>query len=163
MMLLINDPRDPGRFLSAPERTWIRVGARLLARTLDQQLAAGRAPESNRLLASRAQQLVSPALRTSLVQSWERLIDLSRSAPAARGPRVPLCRRRITAAEPDVRQMLTVLASPAPTSVRGIAIASLLLEDGAGPLFNRQSRVDLRTVVRRATEQLDPFAEFASS
>jgi hypothetical protein len=162
MMLLINDPRQPGRFLAARDRVWIRASARLLARSLDEQLAGGRLPESSRLLASRAQQLVSPALRTTLVHSWERLIDAPRSAPVARSPKVPLCRRRLAAAEPEVREMLSVLSSPIPTSVRGLAMANLLLEDGAGPLFNRQCHLDLGAVVRRATEQLDPMVGFAS-
>lgn len=162
-MLLISDPHDPDRYLVAPDRPWIRAGARLLAFSLDRQLAAGRPPECSRLLASRAQQLVSPLSRSRMVQSWERLIVLARSAaPSGRSARAPLCRRRLAAAEPEVREMLTVLASPVPTSVRGIAMASLLLQDGAGPLFNWQCPADLRAVVRRATEQLDPFIGFAS-
>jgi hypothetical protein len=156
-MLLFNDPHNPQEFVTATNGSWTRVRRRLRARSLDEQLAAGRSPETSRLLASRAQQLVSPASRRGLVRGWERVIELCLSAPVPRNHRAPLCRRRIVDAEAEVRAMLTALESPAPTAVRGFATVSLLLQDGAGPLFNRHCPVDLRAVLREAIEQLDPF------
>ena len=160
-MLLFSDPRRPQQFVAAANGPWTRARRRLSAHSLDQQLAAGRLPESSRLLASRAQQLVSPASRTDLVRAWQRVIELCLSAPEPRSNRAPLCRRRIADAEPEVRAMLTVLESPAPSAVRGFATVSLLLQDGAGPLFNRHSPIDLRALLRQATEQLDPAVALA--
>jgi hypothetical protein len=37
-----------------------------------------------------------------------------------------------------------------------VALASLLLTDGAGPLYHRRSPVDLGAAVRAAVYQLDP-------
>jgi hypothetical protein len=156
-MLLFSNPRSPQQFVTARNGPWTRARRRLRARSLDQQLAAGRSPESSRLLASRAQQLVSPTSRTDLVRGWKRVVELCLSAPVPRNHRAPMCRRRIADAAPEVRAMLSVLESPAPTAVRGFATVSLLLQDGAGPLFNRHCPIDLRAVLRDATEQLDPF------
>ncbi len=54
--------------------------------------------------------------------------------------------------------MLAVLAGPRPIAARGAAMASLLLSDGAGPLHNHRSALDLGAAVREATGQMDPFA-----
>jgi hypothetical protein len=52
--------------------------------------------------------------------------------------------------------MVVALLAPLPVSARGVAMASRLLSDGAGPLYNRLSSVDLVGAVREVTEQLDP-------
>lgn len=54
--------------------------------------------------------------------------------------------------------MISVLTSGRPIDSRGAALASSLLSDGTGPLYNRRSVVDLGSEVRRATRQMDPFA-----
>jgi hypothetical protein len=76
--------------------------------------------------------------------------------PVAHNLGVPLCRDRITAAGPDVQDMLASLLTPAPVAARGVAAASLLLTDGAGPVYNRHSSMDLVTAVREVVAQLDP-------
>lgn len=70
--------------------------------------------------------------------------------------RVPLRRDRIVAAAADIRELQRSLRASAPVPARGVAIASTLLADGTGPLYNRNSRVDLRVAVREAIEHLDP-------
>lgn len=39
-----------------------------------------------------------------------------------------------------------------------MAIATLLLTDGAGPLYHQACRADLRAMVREAVHCLDPFS-----
>jgi hypothetical protein len=156
-VLLLRDPDDKERLLTRPTRSRDRLIARLLAPSLDRQLAAGRPPECHRLLATRAQTLVSPEDRRALAARWEHLLEVARIQPARAIRRVPLCRDRIVGAESAVQDMLRALEAPSPVSARGAAMASILLSDGAGPLYNRQSSVDLIAAVREATAELDPW------
>ena len=157
-MLVIRDPSNPPRLLARPCRPWDLLAARLLASCLDRRLASGQAPETNRLLATRAQTLVRPDEREASARNWQHLVAMSRCPPAPRIRRVPLCRDRIMAAEPVVRAMVVALVAPLPVPARGVAMANVLLRDGAGPLYNRRSPSDLFTRLRETTRQLDPLA-----
>jgi hypothetical protein len=155
---LIDDPQDRAQLIMRRVHRWDRAIAQLRASSLDSQLAAGRRPESTRLLATRAQQLVSLPLRRNLVQGWEHVLELSTRAPVPRSPRAPLLREPIRDAEPDLRDMLVKLSSPLPTSARGVAMVRAILTDATGPLFNRHYSPDLRAAVRAAIAQLDSAA-----
>ncbi len=135
-------------------RLWDRALASSRATVLDARLAAGVSPESGRLIALRARALVVPARRRRLAGDWDRLVRVARERPAT--ARVPLRRDRIVAAEADIRELQRSLRASAPVPARGVAIASNLLTDGAGPVYNRNSRVDLRSAVQEAIRQLDP-------
>lgn len=148
---------------SHDNRRWHRLLARVQAPSLDCQLAAGCPAGTGRVLAIRAQELASPAGRRELAQCWDHVLDQGRRASAPRTVRAPLCRDRITAAERDVREMLTVLTDVLPITARGAAMASVLLSDGTGPLHNRHSPLDLGAEVREATRQMAPFAGAPSS
>lgn len=69
---------------------------------------------------------------------------------------VPLRRERIAAAEADIRELQRSLRASAPVPARGVAMASSLLADGTGPLYYRDSRVDVRAAVQEAIQHLDP-------
>jgi hypothetical protein len=147
------------RFRPSPHRgprSWDRALASTRAAVLDAQLAAGAAPESGRLIGLRARALVVPARRQRLASDWDRLVTVARERPPAR-TRVPLRRDRIIAAEADIRELQRSLRASAPVPARGVAIASTLLADGAGPLYNRNSHVDLRAAVQEAVKHLDPW------
>jgi hypothetical protein len=140
-----------------PGRTWVRLLARLHATSLDRQLAAGRSPESTRLLAVRAQQLVAPSARRALARNVEVLFERAQS-PSATGRRpVPLCRDRITAAEGEWREMLASLVAPVPMAAQGVAMISRLLSDGAGPLYHPRCPTDLSAALWEATARLEPL------
>jgi len=49
--------------------------------------------------------------------------------------------------DPEIRALLDVLVAGIPVHVRGIAVMSWLLADGAGPLYNRQCSNDLHKVL----------------
>ncbi len=166
--VVVRDPRDPGRFAVRPNALWVRVLARVLAFSLDRQLASGHAPESNRLLAARAEWLVSPRVRRALGERWRDLVEQARAeaprrGPVGRTPGAPLCRHRILAAEDAVQAMAGALATALPIPARGVAKASLLLSDGTGPLYNRGCGTDLPTVLREVTEELDPAVPLTAS
>jgi hypothetical protein len=130
----------------------------MLAFSLDRRLASGAQPEYGRLMAIRANSLVSATNRAALAQNWNHLVERSSEAPAARSSRVPLCRDRIMAAVGDIRAMIEALSTPDPTSARGVALASWLLSDANGPLYNPHCTTDLGAALRMATAELDPAA-----
>jgi hypothetical protein len=155
-LLLVRDRGDRLRLLTRRCRSWHRAGARLLASSLDRRLAAGHAPEADLLSATRAQTLVSPERRRALAANWEHLLEVAAHRPLRYRRGAPLCCDRIATADTAVRAMVVALLAPLPVSARGVAMASRLLSDGAGPLYNRLSSVDLVGAVREVTEQLDP-------
>jgi hypothetical protein len=160
--LILVDPHNPARFVVRPNRQSTRLLASLMATSLDRRLAAGQLPESSRLLAARAQRLVSPTMCRKLAAEWEQVVDLAHRPPMRRCPHVPVCRHRVEAAEPEVRELLSVLLAPRPAAVRGVAMVRVLLSNGAGPVFNRHCPIELRVALREATAWLDPSASLAA-
>jgi len=158
MTLLVIDANDSHQLTARCNRRWIRLATRLLSSSLDRKLAQGRSPESSRLLAARAQVLVSPASRRELVDSWENLLVQARRPPVMRNPRVLCNREYITACESDIREMLNALLAPLPSSARGTAMVSWLLRDGTGPIYNRRLSGDLGITLREAIAQLGSSA-----
>jgi hypothetical protein len=144
-----------------PEREppWDRLLARALAPSLDRQLAAGCPPRSRPALAIRAREIVTQAARRELARRWANVLDLASQQPVPqRSARALLQRSAVIAAAPDLHELIAVLTGGRPIDARGAAMASSLLSDGTGPLYNRRSPVDVGTAVRAATRQMDPFA-----
>lgn len=154
--LVLHDSRGSGPLVGHSFRGLDRALARARALRLDRDLAAGRPPEASWLLAARAQDLVAVRTRQVLAGDWEHLLRVARRPVPQHSPLAAIRRDRVIAAEPDIREMVTRLLAPLPVGARGVATASNLLGDGAGPLYNRASRRDLAADVRRATAQLDP-------
>ncbi len=146
----------PAPYDSAPDhaRPWERFAARLLASSLDHQLAAGCQPQSSHALAIRARQIVSPAGRRETAQHWSHVLDLAVRPPMPLPLHGTLRRGAVAAAAPDVRDMIDVLAGGLPIAARGAALARSLLTDGTGPLHNRRSPLELGAAVREATRQM---------
>jgi hypothetical protein len=67
-----------------------------------------------------------------------------------------LNRHSIVAADPEIHEMIGALLAAAPIAVRGPAMVSWLLSDGAGPLYDRRRSTGLADALREATAQLDP-------
>jgi len=153
--LLLTDPDNPEQLTARHLRRWICLIARFLASSLDRQLAEGRSPESHRLLAARAQVLVSPVMRRELVDSWENLLVQARRSPVMRDPRAPFNRQGIIECECDIQEMLKALLTPSPVPARGMAMASWLLRDGGGPIYNRYRSGELGATLRETITQLD--------
>ena len=55
--------------------------------------------------------------------------------------------------------MIDDLAGGLPIAARGAALASWLLSDGAGPLHNHRTPIELSAAVREATRQMGSFAD----
>jgi hypothetical protein len=69
----------------------------------------------------------------------------------------------IVAAGPEVREIAACLRTPLPVAAAGVAAASVLLTDGAGPLYNPRGRLGLRDALRLAIAQLDPSVSLFAS
>jgi hypothetical protein len=100
---------------------------------------------------------MSPATRQTLAQQWADLLTQAARPPTRRDPRLPVNREDIVANEPNIRALLAVLVAPTPGRVRGIAMLSRLLSDGAGPVYNCRCPDDLGGALREATALLDPL------
>jgi len=139
-----------------PVRRTDRILARAHGASLDQQLAAGRLPESTRLLAARAQQIVSLPRRTSLAGNWDHLLRVARQAPSPRVRAVPLRSATILAAEPAIRELMERLATPLPVGARGVAMAGVLLTEPTSPVYSRRGPRSLADRLQDAIIALDP-------
>ena len=162
-------------FAPPPRRPGDGALARVFGASLDASLAAGRPPESSRLLAARARDIVRLRRRRSMAGSWEHLLRVASRAQRARGAgpggpgapgapgrlggptgAVPVCADRVVAAEPAIRDLMNRLTAPLPVPARGVAMARVLLTDGTSPVYNRHARVALSDAVTAAAAQLDP-------
>jgi hypothetical protein len=159
---------DP--FVMRPRRPGDGVLARVFGASLDASLAAGCPPESSRLLAARARDIVSLRRRRSMADSWEHVLRVARRAQGAghTGSRaaavtVPVCADRLVAAEPAIRDLMSRLAAPLPVPARGVAMARVLLTDATSPVYNRRAGVTLGDAVAAAAAELDPALPLLTS
>lgn len=156
-MLLVAERADAS--LSARRAgPWDRVMVRARAVALDGELARGHPPEASARLALRAQQLVRMRSRRDLADSIRRLLARAARPDASRWPPATVRWERVRATAGEFRALADRLLSPAPLPARGVAQARVLLGDGAGPLYSRTSRDDLRARVAEAVRTLDPLA-----
>jgi len=61
---------------------------------------------------------------------------------------------RVSQSAPLLAALASRLAEPGPVPVPGVAMVSLLLADGAGPLYRKACRDDLSAIIKRATHAL---------
>jgi hypothetical protein len=139
-----------------PCRLADRLLARAIGASLDQQLAAGCSPESTRLLAARAQYIVSLPHRTSLARSWDHMLRVASRGPSLRTPAAPLNVRAILSAEPAIRELMERLAAPLPVTAQGVAAATVLLTNATSPVYGRPSPDGLAVLLDAAITELDP-------
>jgi hypothetical protein len=155
--LLMAESNDPLRITARRRRPWDRLLARSRSLTLDAQLADGDAPDEDRLRLVRAELLTSLRGRAELARQWEALLE--RCARDGNGGRlrIPLQYQRIRAAAPGIRRMIAALRSGLAVNAQGVAMASLLLTDGTGPLYNPASSENVGAFVNAAVDHLDPM------
>ena len=162
MDVLIND--DRGRLTLRRLRPWHRLAARGHSGRLDRELAEGTSPEASASLAARAMRLTSMEYRRDLAASLQRIVLAAGERPVqyaapkspavARPPRVPLRQARISRSAGLLTELASCLVEPGPVPVAGVAMVTLLLTDGTGPLYREASRDDLGTLAERAAQAL---------
>jgi hypothetical protein len=147
MHVLLHD--DLGCLTLRRLRPWHRVLARSWAARLDRELADGMSPEASATLAARAMRLTSTDFRRDLAASLHRVLAI-----AARPPRIPPRRDRVSQSAPLLAALASRLVEPGPVPVPGVAMVSRLLADGTGPLYCAACRDHLGAIIKQATQAL---------
>ena len=133
-----------------------RVLARVRARALDRALASGIPTDTTPALWLRARALTRPWVARELGQQLCRIVLEAHEPRRMPGMRVMgAARERVLAAEDDLRVLASRLQSGEPIAAHGIAKVHLLLSDGTGPLFHRDSDRNLSEAIREATSALN--------
>jgi hypothetical protein len=135
-----------------------RLRARLGARRIDEVLARGVSPDSSVTFSLRAHTLIGIRARRSCSRSLRTLINEAR-APAWHPVAVPLCRRKIVAAEELIEHLAERLTDRQPVDARGVAQIHVLLTDGRSPIYYHPQADDLRQALRAAAAALEPTIE----
>jgi hypothetical protein len=133
---------------AAPLLTRLKVATHHLE--LDARLAAGENPDGSPELARRAHDLQSRRVRQRLSDGLENAVVEAVAPPYDHGAAVPVQRDEVLAAERDLLRLARALRSEPAPPVRGIAAVSLLLTDGAGPLFAPHAHGTLSELAFRA-------------
>jgi hypothetical protein len=158
-------PGDPWGDGDVQPSIWVRLRVRWKRRELDAALAHGANPVTTEELALRAEQLQDPATRARLAAHYENLFRLATEGPGPGATTAvvvaPFDARRVAADRPVLAALAETLRGPGPHEVRGLAMASNLLEDAEGPLYARSSVDELEPAVRRAIAALEPTSEMA--
>ena len=86
----------------------------------------------------------------ALATGLERAVVEAIMPPHEHGAAVPVVRDEVRDAHRDLLRLAEALRADPAVSVRAIATASLLLSDGAGPLFNPHPTETLSDIAFRA-------------
>jgi hypothetical protein len=133
----------------------LRIQTRRQRYDLDAKLASGAAPDGSPELGLRADQLMSTSEREHIATGIAQAVAQAVAQwPPAAAQFVPLASPRIRECAPELMTIAHRLRDDEPVDVRGVAMASQLLSDGAGPLY-RDGRGDLLHRARSVRLALD--------
>lgn len=113
----------------------LRVYVFLHRWSLDHRLAMGERPEFDPALELRAHQLMGDRTRRSLARLLRRNVRVA-FEPRRWGSSTPLDRSAVADAAPLMDGIARRLTAPLPVGVRGIALISDMLGDGASPMYD---------------------------
>jgi hypothetical protein len=131
-----------------------RLLAHVCADRIDHALAAGIVPDSTVAASLRAQTLIGVSARRILSRSLRDLTHQART-PAPRVYPVPLCRRKVLAAEELLEQIADRLVAARPVAPCGVAQIRVLLTDGRSPFYCHPDADDLEPALVAASEALE--------
>jgi hypothetical protein len=144
---------------SAPHRPGLLLRARVWTKNLelDALLADGADPAQSEELGLRAKQLAARNEREKLAKSIVHLIETAEAGGRAGMaiPYPPFRWKQIQADRSLLLELAERLRSRKPVALRGVALTSLLLEDGRGPLTTNSESATLTGAVRAALSALD--------
>jgi len=135
---------------------WLRCTTRWRARELDRQLAAGADPMRSDELSLRVGQLGSTRGRHRIACALRGAVALAeRDAYPVMLAASPIQRSAVRASGGLLLEIAERLLSGEPVGVRGVAIASLLVEDRRGPLYRDDAARPLTVTAFEALVALD--------
>jgi hypothetical protein len=144
--------RSRGLFLGG---IWLRCTTRWRARDLDRKLAAGADPMQSDQLSLRVGQLGSSRSRRRIACSLRGAVALAErdAYPVMAAP--PIQRAAVRASGGLLLEIAERLLSCEPVGIRGVAIASQLIEDRRGPLYRDNAARPLTMTAFEALVALD--------
>lgn len=134
-------------------KRWLELLARLRARELDSQLAAGLSPESSDVLFTHAARIARPRSCAVLASSLRKVATAAQK-PVGLSNRAPLRRDDILCIRDELLALAKRLERTGPIQARGIAQIRLLLSEGSGPLYRSDSGSRLLPALRDASVHL---------
>jgi len=143
---------------SAPHRSGLMLRARVWMKhlDLDAALASGVDPIQSEELVLRAKQLVEPKKRGELAAGITALIEIAdRQRAAIVTTHLPFRPKQVQANRPLLLELAERLRSDRPVAMQGLALTSLLLEDGRRSLTTDSNPAELERAVRGALSALD--------
>ena len=136
-------------------RLWLRFRVWWQWPVLTRQLAEGGDPEASAELTAMARQLVGLPAQQRLAEALERVLTGASRPPRPPSAKLPLNRHEIFSARDELAALAERLRAGSPAPVQGLALATLLVHDGASPLYGRRAAEDVWTLAREARERLD--------
>ncbi len=155
--MLLRESRDGSYVEARPTRLRDRLAARLRGTSLDRQLAAGSSPDASVPLALRARFLERGSTRMSLARRLAEVLTDAGREHVFVTTRMPVCRRKVLLARPQLEALGRRLLAPGPVAPEGVALARRLLHDGAGPVYARPDADDLAVAAEAACQALEPW------
>jgi hypothetical protein len=134
---------------------WLRCATRWRARELDRQLAAGANPMQSDELSLRVGQLGSSRSRRRIAGALRGAVALAGRDAYAVMMAPPIQRSAVRASGGLLLEIAERLHSCDPVGVRGLAIASQLIEDRRGPLYRDNAARPLTVTAFEALVALD--------
>jgi hypothetical protein len=133
-----------------------QLRARLLSDRLDRWIAAGRAPDGNALVATRARQLVSLRERERLACALDGVKVAARTRRPTLASSAPLNLEAARLASPALVELSRALRVRHRVDPRGVALTQLLLSDPASPLYRPDHPTAAYEEFREALVALGP-------
>jgi hypothetical protein len=135
---------------------WLRCVTWSHARSLDRQLAAGVDPMQSDALSLRAGQLGSSKSRRRVACALRGAVALAERGPYPIGiAALPIRRAAVRANSELLLEIADRLGSCEPVGIRGVAIASQLIEERRGPLYRDNTDRPLTVMAFDALVELD--------
>jgi hypothetical protein len=138
---------------------WLRMRVALKKLELDSALAHGADPRTTDALALRAEQLADSSSRTRIATGIENLFRMATMGP---GPgattslvRAPFDRYRVASNRPELEELATKVRRAGSHNVRGLAMASVLLEDPRSPLYAHTPSDQLKPAIQAASSAIE--------
>jgi hypothetical protein len=138
---------------------WLRWRVHLKRLSLDSALADGANPAKSDQLALRAEQLASPRERERLAAAIDNLFLLATMGPGPEATvslvRAPFDSYRIAANRSGLTELAAKLRRQRPLNLRGLAMASILIEDGRSELYAHTPTDQLKPAIAATISALD--------